>query len=60
VPLASTNTALSTHLEEPPEVGDPAPAPFDWESAVDAKLVCSQILTVRSKEADASMVPNSG
>lgn len=60
VPRASTKTALSDHLEdEPPVACDPEGA-AGCISAVLVNDVCSHILTVRSKDADASIVPNSG
>lgn len=63
VPRASSKTALSTHLDDEllPETAVCAcPDPLGWTSPPAAKQVCSQILTVRSKDADARIVPNSG
>lgn len=63
MPRASSKTALSTHLDEEllPETAVCACMdPLDWESPPAVKETCSQILTVRSNDADARIVPNSG
>ena len=57
VPLASTSMARSTNLVEHEP---PAPVPLSWPPSRSGAETCSQTLTVRSKEAVARTVPNSG
>ena len=57
VPLASTSMARSTHLVE---LEPPGPVPLSWPPSTSGADICSQTLTVRSKDAVARMVPNSG
>lgn len=55
MPFASTSTVRSTQRDA---VDEPDGAFADASESV--KLVCSQTLTVRSKEDDAMILPNSG
>lgn len=60
MPRASSKAALSTHLDGELPLECACTDPLDWISPPAAKEVCSQILTVRSNDADARIVPNSG
>ena len=62
VPLLSLSTALSTHLEFDGGACAELPLPLTpcCGSAGRTGDACSHIFTVRSKEEDAMMDPNSG
>ena len=57
VPFASTSIARSTQRDA---LEGPGPPPLSCGPSVSPGAACSQILTVRSKEPEASTVPNSG